>query len=153
MRKYTWAEDFKSKQQIERSPWLSAGQTNATFDETFYGCIKCSARLPPMLHDVAWPCNMLQHQCNKMKMFILLHRCCNEKSSLLCCCIRLPYPRNGSRKRPPPENSPPPGKLPLEISTLGKVPPGVRARVTRVKVTRVRVTRARVRVTRVTTTN
>ena len=66
---------------------LSAGQTNATFDATFDAtmlqqcCIKCCTRLPPMLHDVAWPCNMLQHRCNKMNMFILLHRCCNEKLS------------------------------------------------------------------------
>ena len=29
---------------------------------------QCCTRLPPMLHDVAWPCNMLQHRCNNMAM-------------------------------------------------------------------------------------
>ena len=47
----------------------------------WYNSIKCCTLLPPMLPGVAWPCNMLQHCCNKMNMFILLHRCCNEKSS------------------------------------------------------------------------
>ena len=36
-------------------------------------CIKCCTRLPPMLHDVAWLCNKLQHRCKKIVYVVLLH--------------------------------------------------------------------------------